>query len=185
MHANREDWLTAAVGELRSLYDTIGHPLPAQIRLACGFTSAGRRTNKLAECWSPDASADGTTEILISPTIADAPRVLDILLHELIHAAGISGHGAAFAAPAAALGLVGPWKSTTAGPDFTERYGALLDALGPYPHAPLGSAGKPAAPTYLLKAACPQCGYTVRVTAKWTALGLPYCPVDGQQFTLA
>lgn len=181
----REDWLTAAVSELRPLYAAIGQPLPAQIRLACGFTSAGRRTKRLAECWSPDASADGTTEILISPRVAYAPDVLVLLLASLIHASGVKGHGGAYAGPAAALGLVEPWKTPTAGRDFQARYGLLLGALGPYPHAELGAAAKPAAPTYLLKAACPQCGYTIRLTAKWAALGLPTCPTDGQQFILA
>lgn len=30
--------------------------------------------------------------------------------------------------------------------------------------------------TYLRKVACPECGYTIRVTGKWVARGLPDCP---------
>ena len=30
--------------------------------------------------------------------------------------------------------------------------------------------------TYLLKAACPECSYTIRITKKWVAKGLPACP---------
>jgi hypothetical protein len=36
----------------------------------------------------------------------------------------------------------------------------------------------------MLKAFCPSCGYTVRLTSKWAALGLPTCPLDGDEFTL-
>ena len=30
--------------------------------------------------------------------------------------------------------------------------------------------------TRLLKALCPDCGYVIRVTAKWVEVGLPVCP---------
>ncbi len=39
--------------------------------------------------------------------------------------------------------------------------------------------------TRLLKAVCPDCGYTIRVTSKWAALGLPVCPTDLVEFVLA
>jgi hypothetical protein len=31
----------------------------------------------------------------------------------------------------------------------------------------------------MLKAECPECGYTIRLTKKWADVGLPTCPTDG------
>lgn len=39
--------------------------------------------------------------------------------------------------------------------------------------------------TRLLKAVCPECGYTIRVTQKWASQGLPVCPTDLVEFVLA
>jgi hypothetical protein len=39
--------------------------------------------------------------------------------------------------------------------------------------------------TRRLKAVCPSCGYTVRLTSKWAALGLPSCPVDSDTLNLS
>jgi hypothetical protein len=33
----REDWLAQAIAELRSVFAALNHPLPDQIRVACGF----------------------------------------------------------------------------------------------------------------------------------------------------
>lgn len=38
--------------------------------------------------------------------------------------------------------------------------------------------------TRLLKAVCPKCSYTIRLTRKWMEKGLPLCPVDGEAFVL-
>lgn len=183
MHTTREDWLLAATGELRPVFEVHGLSLPAKIRLACGFTSAGRRGRVIGECWSSSASVDAATEILIAPTLDDASRVLDVLVHELIHAAGVKGHGKAFGAAAAALGLVPApkWTSTAAGPDWQSLYGPILDSLGPYPHGRLQIAQeKPKQGTRQLKAVCDAgCGYTIRLTAKWASIGMPGCHCGG------
>lgn len=44
---------------------------------------------------------------------------------------------------------------------------------------------KPKQPTRLLKAECPVCGYTIRVTQKWVAQGLPVCYQDKTQLELS
>jgi hypothetical protein len=36
----------------------------------------------------------------------------------------------------------------------------------------------------MLKAVCPSCGYTVRLSQKWAAMGLPLCGTDGEQFQI-
>jgi hypothetical protein len=38
--------------------------------------------------------------------------------------------------------------------------------------------------TRMLKAECPECGYTIRLTKKWADVGLPTCPTDGGALAL-
>lgn len=52
------------------------------------------------------------------------------------------------------------------------------DGDGEPDSAPTSSRPKPQTGR-LLKAACAECGYTVRVTAKWLEVGPPHCPVHG------
>jgi hypothetical protein len=188
--ANREDWLTAAVNELRPFFDTVGKPLPANVRVTCGFPSNAKRSGAIGECWADTASADKTFEVLISPTLDDPLHVFDVLVHELCHStAGAMNHGINFQKAAALMHLVpslGPkgWKATGRGVQFEPTYGAIIDSLGPYPHAALTMNSKKVQGTRMLKAVCPSCGYTVRLTQKWAALGLPSCPQDSDTLNL-
>ncbi len=36
----------------------------------------------------------------------------------------------------------------------------------------------------MLKAECPECGYTIRLSKRWADLGLPTCPTDGAALAL-
>jgi hypothetical protein len=188
---NREDWLSAAVSELRPFFDAVGASLPANVRVTCGFPSNAKRSGAIGECWADTASADKTFEVLISPTLDEPLRVFDVLVHELCHAtAGAMNHGANFQKVAAAMHLVpsaGPkgWKATGRGADFEANFGAIVTSLGPYPHAALTMSERKVQTTRMLKAVCPSCGYTVRLTAKWAALGLPSCPVDSDTLNLS
>ena len=85
----RAEWLTQAVSELRPLFDAVKFPLPANIRVTCGFRSrhARARNRFVGEHWSGKASEDGTHEILISPVEDDPIEVFAVLVHELAHAA--------------------------------------------------------------------------------------------------
>lgn len=187
---NREDWLSAAVSELRPFFDAIGKPLPANVRVACGFPLGANRTGALGQCWADTASADKTFEILINPKLDDPLQVFDVLVHELCHStAGAMNHGVNFQKVACAMHLLpsaGPkgWKATARGPEFLSTFGAIVDSLGPYPHAALTMNTKKVQTTRMLKAVCPSCGYTVRLTSKWAALGLPSCPVDSDVLNL-
>ena len=166
---NRENWLMQAVGELRPLFEAAGHPLPATVRVTCGFPSTARRSGTLGETWSAADSADGATEIMVSPVLADGPGVLAVLLAQLSVAAG----GKAAAAVLSAVG---------SNPD---DYAGLLADLGDYPHAALALPVKATQATRMLKACCPQCGYTIRLTQKWVAKGLPICGTCGEGFVVA
>lgn len=159
---NREEWLTTMAGELAPLFELAGHPLP-KTRITCGFPSTFRRSKVLGECWPDKASADGTWEILISPTVAESGLVMTVLLGQLCLAAKADPIG---------MGL------DAAGALTDGRYFDLLAEMGDYPHAAISIGEKPVQTTRMLKAVCPTCGYTVRLTAKWARLGLPRCPVD-------
>jgi hypothetical protein len=55
----REDWLAQAIAELRPVFSALSHPLPDNIRVACGFPSSNARSAKnraVGEHWSAKAS---------------------------------------------------------------------------------------------------------------------------------
>lgn len=102
-HDNRESWLNAVAAGMAPLFEALDAPLPARVRVAIGFTSAGAKGKAIGECWDNRLSADGHFEIFIRPDLAHAPHAMPtqiaaILAHELVHAAvGIpAGHGKAF-----------------------------------------------------------------------------------------
>jgi hypothetical protein len=98
-------------------------------------------------------------------------------------------HGVNFQKAADAMHLIPAagkkaYKATTGGDAFKAAFGAIIDGLGDYPHAQLSMSTRKTQATRMLKAVCPSCGYTVRLTAKWAAKGLPSCPIDGDTFNL-
>lgn len=193
MHTTREEWLTQATTELRPAFEIAGSKLPERIRLTCGFPLHAKRNNAIGECWIDSASADKHYEILISPVLADPTKVFEVLVHELCHTArGSFNHGINFQKIASAMLLepVNPnkknaWGATKGANGFDQAYGDIIASLGVYPHAELTfSNGKKKQGTRMLKAECPTCGYTVRLTSKWASYGLPACPVDADVLTL-
>lgn len=205
----REAWLNCVAGQLAPVFEDLGAPLPAKIRIAIGFTSTGRRGRSIGECWSYEASDDGHYEIIIRPDLAEARDALPgavaaILAHELVHAAvGIpAGHGPAFRRVARAIGLVGKMTATVAGPQFRDRIAPALAHAGPLPHGRLftsagggggggGGDGTDEAgertstaprkqPSRMVRCTCETCGYTVRTARHWIKTkGAPLCPTDG------
>jgi len=125
IHDNRESWLNGVAAGMAPPFEALRAPLPDRVRVAIGFTSAGRRSRAIGECWDNRRSADGHFEIFIRPDLAHAPdampaQIAAILAHELVHAAvGIkAGHGKSFKRIALGLGLVGPMRATTPGEAF-------------------------------------------------------------------
>jgi hypothetical protein len=170
----REDWLAQAIAELRPVFSALSSLHCQFIRVACGFPSSNARSAKnraVGEHWSARASADQTHEILISPVIDDPVRVLGILVHELAHASTDGdGHKGRFPALVKALSLEGKPTATTEGEKFKAEYQPLLEDLGAYPHAKLNAGtNRKVQGTRMLKACCPDCGYTVRLSAKWAS----------------
>ena len=186
--STREDWLNNAVVELRPVFEALKFPLPQNIRVTCGFPSRHARSlnRAIGEHWSSSASEDATHEILISPVVDDPFEVFGILVHELAHSATDGdGHRGRFPACVRALQLEGKPSSTKVGQAFRTQFEGLIDSLGAYPHARLNvQANRKTQSTRMLKAYCPACGYTIRLSSKWADQGLPDCPTDGTQFIL-
>jgi hypothetical protein len=178
------------------LFEKCEAPLPAQLRIAIGFTSSGRRSRNIAECWDKQCSEDRHFEIFIRPDLSESKDLLQmqvaaILGHELVHAAvGVAArHGKEFRRVARAMGLVGQMAATTAGPEFEKAMRPILEAAGPLPqgrlHLAIGasshSSRRKKQHSRQVKCACTECGYTVHTTCKWLELaGAPLCPKHGQ-----
>lgn len=189
----RETWLTnlaadmmPAIAAIAAEYETEAsgpYRFPA-VKVTCGWPHKGGMAKRRVrgECWDTSASEGNYAEIFISPMESDANEVAHILSHELVHAllGTATGHRQPFPAIVKAMGLEGKATATTAGPDapFWDWAGDMVAKQGEYPHAKLsGTSGKKKSKTYLLKASCPECDYTVRVTQKHIdAGGLPCCP---------
>lgn len=167
----REQWLNGFVAQARPIFSAAGYPLPEKIRVSVGFTSTGKRSQRIGECWSAEASEDGYFEIFIRPALNTDSRVADVLTHELVHAAvGLeAGHNRTFKAAMHAVGLEGPCKNTFAGEAWYRWALPILTDLGPMPYGVLND-GDSTAPkkqkTNLLKVECPDCGWLARVTNK-------------------
>lgn len=186
--SNREEWLLAAVEQFRPWFAQEEAPLP-KIQVSLGVQP---RSNTLAMCYGdkrPDRDDDYTANIFVTPAVdpEESTRLLDILLHEMVHAAnffvGDSGHGKEFGALARPLGLTGKMTATVASDELKERLAPIAEHLGPFPHDPLnlserglGPGGKPKQKARQLKSICPGCGYTARVSRKWLDIAPPLCP---------
>lgn len=181
-YTTREQWLNAALRLCSSwLQLTSNVECPMTTRVSCGFPGGGSARKRIGECWPDSASADASTEIFISPVLADVNTVLATLLHEAIHAAvGCKhGHKGPFKRVAVLAGLEGKMTSTNASPRLLETvFPAWIAELGDYPHAVLSLMGRKKQTTRLIKCTCGSCGYAVRVTAKWIdSVGAPRCAV--------
>ena len=134
----RESWLHAAIEALRPRFTEVGAPIPEKIHVSVGFSYGAKAESGvvLGQCWARRASADVVNHIFISPELADTARVIDVLIHELIHAWDdcASGHKGAFAEAATRLGLEGPMTATTASMTLAAELICLAETLGEYPH---------------------------------------------------
>ncbi|MBK5145873.1 transcription elongation protein SprT [Budviciaceae bacterium BWR-B9] len=192
----REEWLNNAILLLDPVFENLGAPLPAKIRVAIGFPSGGLRGKSVGECWDPSVSRDGCYEIFIRPDYEyPEPRenydiqILATLVHELIHAAlGLKeGHGTRFRRMAKTLSLEGKATATYAGESFSEFIKPIVEKIGTMPHALMltdkdtskSSRPKKQKARYL-KCICAECGYTVRAVRKWLDIGAPHCPLHGE-----
>lgn len=177
----REQWLEEAVEVLRPVFKKAGDPLPKRVRVSVGWPGGrGPKRDTIGQCWPVETVDDKVAALFISPVLKDPVRVLDVLVHELVHATGKSGHRKEFSSLAAKVGLEKPWRATHASEELKKSLKSIAKALGKYDHGAISASSYTRQTTRLLKAQCQSCGYTVRVTRKWLDVGLPQCP-DGDE----
>lgn len=190
---DREAWLEQATEVLRrDVFAPVGLEVP-QVRVSVGFPRGARggKADKIGQCWSPQVAGDALHHLFISPVVSDVVSVIGTLAHELVHATvGLKAkHGAAFKRAALSVGLEGKMTATTATAKLAERatllpfayveIGGKHERLGDYPHPTFDprTLTTDKQTTRLIKVACPQDGYTARITRKWLDdLGTPTCP---------
>ena len=173
---NREAYLNFITDTyIRDHFKAKGYTIPENVRMSCSLTSAKKH---IGECWSSLNSSDNHFEIFISPKVADSVEVIDILIHELVHATvGIkAGHKAPFKACAVAVGLEGKMTSASANPELKAIIQSWVDEAGQYPHAPLTQSGIKKQSTRMIKCVCSRCDYQVYTSRKWIEVSIPVCP---------
>lgn len=156
---------------------------PKAVQVSVGFPRQDRNGQVIGQCWTAKSGA-GVSQVFISPTLSKPVKVLETLLHELIHAADDCEHQhtGPFGKAIRAVGLAGKPTATFAKPR-TELYQLLqlLAAdLGEYPHKGLkpGYRMTKKQGTRMIKCSCDLCGYTVRTTQKWLDIATPVCPLS-------
>ena len=183
----REEWLNAALAALRPWFKSrAGVEIPSDARVSVGFPGGGSARKRIGECWPRARSTDKVNEIFISPVLQDPVRMLDVLVHEAVHAVDdcVSGHKKAFKTVALAVGLTGKMTATVAGDDLKAELARIMEVLPPLTHGALDLAGRKKQPTRLVKLECDSCGMLLRTTAKWLEqTGLPTCACGGEFHT--
>ena len=58
LHQTREAWLNYVAQRMALMFEKLGAPLPAQLRIAIGFTSSGGCSGNMGECWDNQCSED-------------------------------------------------------------------------------------------------------------------------------
>ncbi len=187
MTINREEWLSQAVELLRPKFKAHNYTIPPIVKVSCGWPSKGAfpRNGKvrLGECWQTVAAKDGIHQIFISPLLSETFKVLEILVHELIHSClddGV-GHKKEFKQACTELGLEGPATHTLAGPELAAWLRTLCEDE-PYPQVALNVAEvtKKTQTTRMLKISCPaneehEEEVILRGSKKVIEKGLPTC----------
>jgi hypothetical protein len=195
-YQTREAWLNYIAQRMAPMFESLGASLPAQLRIAIGFTSSDRRSRHIGECWDNQCSEDGHFEIFIRPDLSESKdlmpmQVAAILGHELVHAVvGVAaGHTKEFRRVARGIGLIGQMTATTAGPEFEKALHPILEEAGPLPHGRLQStigasshsSRRKRQHSSQVKCVCCSCGYAAHITRRWLdTTGAPLCPKHGQ-----
>jgi len=197
----REEWLMKLTRDhFADLFAKQGRKLPAKLRMSCGWPShraMGAKKRSVGQCWYPDASSDGHTEIFVSPVLSDPIEVGATLAHELVHACldKEAGHGPRFRVLATGIGLEGKMTETVPGQYLKDWLAKACAEVGPYPHSTLDGTQRKKQTTRLLKVVCTsmECDYledqeadtpkpyTVRMSATVYEAGAPKCGCCGKR----
>ena len=184
MTSIREQWLETAIELMKPHFaESIPGVEFPKVRVSVGWPGGKSGPRTIGQCWAPFAATDNVSQIFISPVLDEELIVLATLAHEFIHAIdeNKSGHKGAFGVMARAIGLEGRLTATVAGEALTAVFMTILEKLGTYQHAALGSiTGAPSRNKSMQKVVCEESGYTARVSNKWLLEGTPSCPCHGE-----
>ena len=171
-YKTREAWLAAFAKAAKPQFKKLKLEYPADLRIGCGWLGkkyAGRT-------YWPETSSVGASEVTLNLSRDQMTAVAGTLVHELIHACGVTNHKADFVAYGRALGLGG--KPTAMGWDDTEPpvwADKIFARLGDYPTGTLDPSTIKKETTRLIKAECGDCGLIFRITRKYMNRNLR-CP---------
>ena len=176
----REEWLKDLA---EMMMDAFNIRPTTKWAVSCGWPKGSRGGNKaIGQCWDPVMSDGAVAEMFISPTLSAAREVAHVLAHEIVHAfvGTEEGHKGEFKTVARRIGLEGKLTATHGGEEFYQVVDPFLKTLGGYPHSAMKNQkrgkGKKGPGSRLIKAFCPCCGYTVRLSQKWIDVAFPVCP---------
>lgn len=183
----REHWLEKAVDLLKEgVFKKYDVPT---VRVSVGWPRRAREAT-IGQCFVSKVSEDKSSQVFISPVLADPIKVLETLAHEIVHAVDDceSGHRARFKTIAREIGLEGKLTATHAGDALRETLVELSEELGEYPHAKISIEDRPKVQkTYMLKVACVKDDeFFVRMTqSKLDDFGFPICPCHKEEMELS
>lgn len=182
----REEWLTKFARALEPWFAAHGEwAIPQNLRVSCGWPNRGgtpgpgAQNRVIGQCFDEEQSKAKQFEIFISPYLDDPIEVGATVAHEIVHAiVGVEEkHAGQFRRVAKAIGLEGKMTATHAGELLAAEIARIVNSLGAYPHASVDAKYKlKKQNTRMLKAECPACGYTIRITKVWALKGMPMCP---------
>lgn len=179
----REQWLGQMLHKhVAPLFAKHGATVPADCKVSVGFPGGGSARKRIGECWPRARSSQKVNEIFINPAITDVRKVVDVLVHEAIHAADdcASGHKGFFRRTALAVGLEGKMTATHAGKELAAKIDQWIAKMPPFDYGSLNLDGRKKQTTRMVKVTCMDCGYTLRTTQKWIEVGLPTCCCGGE-----
>jgi hypothetical protein len=139
-HANgtglREEWLQRAVTGFAMEWSKLGVVVPNDVRVSCSFPAGGNPTKRVGECCPRSRSMAKVNEVFINPILEVPLMVLNVLGHELIHAADDCEHkhGKVFTMLSKRVGYSGGKNSAAKSDEALLFLAKLAGELGPYPH---------------------------------------------------
>lgn len=180
-YSTREDWLVAACEKIKKHFNWF--EFPDNVKVSVGVCKG----KAIGTCFNPSQSEDKFNHIFIDAGEGNPSRVIDILIHELVHAhlnnttSDHKGHGKDFAAIAERFGLQKPMRATTAGSELKAIIESWLPDLGLYPHKKLNTKNTIKRPvdeddkskTYI----CRHGDYECSIKNKYAKERLPQCPL--------
>ena len=151
-----QQWLGAITEAMRPVFEARGYPLPAKIVSKLAFPSTGHKGKRRGEYWPPSTSDDGKTHhIFVHPCETDPLRIVNILTHELCHAAQqvravalgkpkqANNHGKLWAEVSQAMDLTEGKPAQALGGAAWEAWARpIMEGVGAMPHNSLAEAVK-------------------------------------------